>query len=508
MFPPRRPGSDDHPATPQRRDSARDDDLFEILASRIALRPPNPSQTALSEDHAGAEQQADFDHDQNDADATWEAVELADQSPFASKRLRSLASIVLLVCAVGGASTLLAWAMFPRGAAHVAQKGDRTTSSQLAVTELPPIASEQTGSIKRPELGAALDNGRTLPVQVGERAAVPDPRPEQQAVAHEPTQQPEPVPTGAVHLPSEPEPSGGSTQGEAAPTSSPNQHTGTNEPVQLVGPAAVAAASSPPAPQPSEGASAQAEALDSTSKQQAAAQVSGGTSNQAEAAPVSRRDQQAMTTASAAVEPSLPQQAITQAPTQKVEPEATAATPSPPALQPSDGVSTLARPVPDASPEHQAKPRQQLAPRFEPALAVGAPPEEGVSTQVKPAPEARPEQPPKTAAISGPQSAPARESSTALHLDSDEISALIDRGSALLKRGDLASARLLLRRAADAGSADAALMLGSTFDPAFIQQLGVVGIQPDVARAREWYQKAAGLGSDAATQRLANLKNQ
>jgi TPR repeat protein len=143
------------------------------------------------------------------------------------------------------------------------------------------------------------------------------------------------------------------------------------------------------------------------------------------------------------------------------------------------------------------------------ALSPPAPPPEGFSTQVKPAPEARPEQPPpKTAAISGPQSAPARENSTALHLDSDEITTLIDRGSALLKRGDLASARLLLRRAADAGSADAALLLGSTFDPAFIQQLGVIGIQPDVARAREWYQKAAGLGSDAASQRLANLKNQ
>jgi TPR repeat protein len=140
--------------------------------------------------------------------------------------------------------------------------------------------------------------------------------------------------------------------------------------------------------------------------------------------------------------------------------------------------------------------------------ALTPPPPEGVSTQAKPAPEARPEQPPKTAAISGPQSAPVQGSSTAPRLDSDEITALIERGSAFLKRGDLASARLLLRRAADAGSADAALMLGSTFDPAFIQQLGVIGIKPDVARAREWYQKAAGLGSDAASQRLANLKNQ
>jgi hypothetical protein len=174
-----------------------------------------------------------------------------------------------------------------------------------------------------------------------------------------------------------------------------------------------------------------------------------------------------MTTASAAVEPSAPQQAIIQAPTQNVEPAPAALAPSPPTPQPS----------------------------------------EGVSTEAKPAPDARPEQSPKTAAISGPQSAPAPGGSPAL-LDPDEITALIDRGSALLKRGDLASARLLLRRAADAGSADAALMLGSTFDPAFIQQLGVIGILPDVARARRWYQKAAGLGSDVATQRLANLKNQ
>jgi TPR repeat protein len=94
-----------------------------------------------------------------------------------------------------------------------------------------------------------------------------------------------------------------------------------------------------------------------------------------------------------------------------------------------------------------------------------------------------------------------------LRLDSEEITALIDRGSDLLKRGDLASARLLLRRAADAGSADAALMLGSTFDPLTIEQLGAIGVAPDVARARQWYQRAVELGSDAAAQRLANLKN-
>jgi TPR repeat protein len=74
-----------------------------------------------------------------------------------------------------------------------------------------------------------------------------------------------------------------------------------------------------------------------------------------------------------------------------------------------------------------------------------------------------------------------------------------------LKSGDLVSARLLLRRAAEAGSASAAPMLGTTFDPLVIHQLGAIGVVPDVAQAHQWYEKAVELGSDAASQRLAKL---
>jgi hypothetical protein len=107
-----------------------------------------------------------------------------------------------------------------------------------------------------------------------------------------------------------------------------------------------------------------------------------------------------------------------------------------------------------------------------------------------------------TAPVSGPQS---QEGSAARHLDAEEIAALINRGTDSLKSGDLISARLLLRRAAEAGSASAALMLGTTFDPLVIRQLGAIGVVPDVAQARQWYKKAAELGSDAASQRLAKL---
>ncbi len=104
-----------------------------------------------------------------------------------------------------------------------------------------------------------------------------------------------------------------------------------------------------------------------------------------------------------------------------------------------------------------------------------------------------------------PPQAPQPASRTRV-LDNGEIATLVKRGQDLLKNGDLASARLLLQRAAESGSASAALALGSSYDPFMIQRLGVVGINPDTARAREWYQRALALGSDAASEQLANLE--
>jgi hypothetical protein len=90
-------------------------------------------------------------------------------------------------------------------------------------------------------------------------------------------------------------------------------------------------------------------------------------------------------------------------------------------------------------------------------------------------------------------------------LDPDEIATLIKRGEEFLKHGDVASARLFLRRAASAGNAQAALALGVTFDPAFLSQRGVLGFSPDAAQARAWYEKAAELGSSDASRRLERL---
>ena len=107
--------------------------------------------------------------------------------------------------------------------------------------------------------------------------------------------------------------------------------------------------------------------------------------------------------------------------------------------------------------------------------------------------------------VAAPQSAPAAPERSALRLDDQEIAALVMRGENFIANGDLASARLLLQRAAEAGNANAALALGATFDPLVIQRLGVVGGEPDAARARKWYQKAMELGSTLASQQLAKL---
>ena len=92
-----------------------------------------------------------------------------------------------------------------------------------------------------------------------------------------------------------------------------------------------------------------------------------------------------------------------------------------------------------------------------------------------------------------------------MRLDSEEIATLLKRGGELLAHGDLAAARLVFRRAAEAGSADGALALGTTFDPAVLQRLGTIGAAADLARARKWYERAAELGSSTASQQLAGL---
>jgi len=90
-------------------------------------------------------------------------------------------------------------------------------------------------------------------------------------------------------------------------------------------------------------------------------------------------------------------------------------------------------------------------------------------------------------------------------LDPEEVTVLLKRGKDLIANGDIAAARLILKRAADANNAEAALALAATYDPFVLRELKVYGFMPDAAMARVWYEKATELGSPTAPRRLEML---
>jgi hypothetical protein len=94
------------------------------------------------------------------------------------------------------------------------------------------------------------------------------------------------------------------------------------------------------------------------------------------------------------------------------------------------------------------------------------------------------------------------QAATAHTLNAEEVTTLFKH---FLDTGDIVSARLLLKQAASTGNAEAALELGMTFDPLFLERRGAVGFAPDLAKAREWYKRASELGSTEAARRLEQL---
>ena len=102
---------------------------------------------------------------------------------------------------------------------------------------------------------------------------------------------------------------------------------------------------------------------------------------------------------------------------------------------------------------------------------------------------------------------PATAPPAARRVDAEELATLLKRAKSLIAIGDIAPARLLLKRAADAQEASAAMLLAQTYDPAVLGKQDMRSIAPDPALAREWYQKAARYGSVDAQQRLSQMQN-
>ena len=90
--------------------------------------------------------------------------------------------------------------------------------------------------------------------------------------------------------------------------------------------------------------------------------------------------------------------------------------------------------------------------------------------------------------------------------DRSEISVKIKIAEDLMANGDVAAARTMFQRAAEAGDAAAAFALAETYDPLVLSRLRLRGgIAPDVALARSWYERARDLGSVTAPDRIVRL---
>jgi hypothetical protein len=82
---------------------------------------------------------------------------------------------------------------------------------------------------------------------------------------------------------------------------------------------------------------------------------------------------------------------------------------------------------------------------------------------------------------------------------------MIARGERNIEAGNIALARQLFLRAADAGLARGALLLATTYDARELSRLHISGVQPNPALARQWYERARQLGAPEAEGRLVGL---
>lgn len=82
----------------------------------------------------------------------------------------------------------------------------------------------------------------------------------------------------------------------------------------------------------------------------------------------------------------------------------------------------------------------------------------------------------------------------------------VDDGEIQIDNGSLRAARVLFRRAADAGSSRAAMLMAATYDPNFVSAFPTMTPpKPDVDEASRWYMLAGELGAPGALARRQNL---
>ncbi|MGD9668162.1 MAG: hypothetical protein AB7U75_03795 [Hyphomicrobiaceae bacterium] len=87
----------------------------------------------------------------------------------------------------------------------------------------------------------------------------------------------------------------------------------------------------------------------------------------------------------------------------------------------------------------------------------------------------------------------------------ERAATLVARGRELAANRDITAARQYFQRAAEAGSALAAMEAARTYDPEQLRELGLIGLQADPQRARDLYRQAEAAGIAGAREMLDRL---
>jgi hypothetical protein len=90
-------------------------------------------------------------------------------------------------------------------------------------------------------------------------------------------------------------------------------------------------------------------------------------------------------------------------------------------------------------------------------------------------------------------------------LEPSDVTRLLQRGQELLASQDIAAARAVFKHLADNGEPRGAVALAETYERSTLERLGALGLAPDPAMARSWYERARDLGSTEAQRRLDAL---